>query len=93
MREVMTLQMGVPEEYVFVQIDHLATLICDPEAQSRPSAHSEALSNMFGWLLLSAGNVTRHEEFAFSTLKVSLASLRRGADYNWPEDPDHRGLV
>jgi hypothetical protein len=93
MREVMALLMSILEEYVFVRIDHLATLIYDPEVQSRPSAHSEALLNMFGWLLLSAGNVTRHEEFAFSTLKVSLASLRRGVDYSWPEDPDRRGLV
>jgi hypothetical protein len=47
------------------------------EGLSRPSIHFGELSNMFGWLLLCAGNVARRAAFAFLIWMASLVIRRR----------------
>ena len=59
----------------------------DVEGLSRPSIHFGELSNMFGWLLLCAGNVAHHAAFAFLIWMASLVIHRRAASCSLLGDP------
>jgi hypothetical protein len=57
------------------------------EGLNRPSIHFGGLSNMFGWLLLCAGNVAHRAAFAFLIWMASLVIHRRAADCSLLGDP------